>query len=120
MTTEIEERTIEFTVIHGTKLKETIKVPNEMVILEDDQKVRDHHHVFRILSPEKGDERLTWDSRSLMELQAAKRMFIDLVKKGLKPFRVGVNGQATSEVMSEFDPSAEEVIFLPQALVCGG
>jgi hypothetical protein len=47
-------------------------------------------------------------------------MFVNLIKKGLKPFRVGVDGKATSEVMDEFDPHAEEVIFLPQALVAGG
>lgn len=118
--TEVAKRKIEFSALAGTTLKESIEVPDEITVLEDDQPVPENHFVFRILSPEKGDERLTWNSRSLMEIQAAKDMFVDLIKKGLKPFKVGVNGKATSEVMDEFDPSAEEVIFLPQALVAGG
>jgi hypothetical protein len=88
--------------------------------MEDGQEKPAGHFMFRILSQEKGDERLTWDSSSLRELQGAKEMFVNLIKKGLKPFRVGVDGKATSEVMDEFDPHAEEVIFLPQALVAGG
>jgi hypothetical protein len=47
-------------------------------------------------------------------------MFIDLIKKGLKPFRVGRDGNATAEVMQEFDPTAEEVIFLPMKMVTAG
>ena len=76
--------------------------------------------MFRILDQAKGDERVVWDSSILDDIREAKRVFLELVKRGLKPFRVGINGQATSEVMSEFDPNAEEVIFLPQALVAGG
>lgn len=120
MTESTEQRTIEFTALAGTSVKESITVPDEITILEDGQEPDKDHFVFRILSPEKGDERLTWNSRSLMEIRAAKEMFVELIKKGLKPFRVGLNGAATSNVMDEFDPSAEEVIFLPQALVAGG
>ena len=35
-------------------------------------------------------------------------------------FRVGVDGQASAEVMDEFDPLAEEVIFMPIAAISGG
>lgn len=118
--TEMTKRVIEFTVVSGTRLKEVVDVPEELTILEDNQAVPENHFVFRILSQEKGDERLTWNSRSLMEIQAAKKMFVDLIKKGLKPFKVGVSGEATSEIMTEFDPSAEEVIFLPHKMVMGG
>jgi hypothetical protein len=114
------KRTIELSTLANTTVKETIEVPDGIRIMEDEDVLPPNHFVFRILSQEKGDERLTWDSLSLRELQAAKQMFINLIKKGLKPFRVGINGEATSEAMSEFDPHAEEVIFLPQALVAGG
>jgi hypothetical protein len=120
MTDTAEARTIQLTIMTGTKLKESFEVPDGLHIMEDGENVPDDHFVFRILCQEKGDERLTWDSRSLRELQAAKQMFVDLIKSGLKPFRVGVNGKATSEVMDQFDPHAEEVIFLPQALITGG
>lgn len=120
MTDVAEARTIELTVMSGTQLKESIDVPDGIHVMEDGQEKPAGHFMFRVLSQEKGDERLTWDSASLRELQAAKQMFVNLIKKGLKPFRVGIDGAATSEVMDEFDPHAEEVIFLPQALVAGG
>lgn len=120
MTETAEARTIELTTLAGTSIKEKIEVPDGVHIMEDGDEKPASHFMFRILSQEKGDERLTWDSTSLRELQAAKQMFVNLIKKGLKPFRVGTDGKATSEVMDEFDPHAEEVIFLPQALVAGG
>lgn len=121
MTTDIQDKkSIDVNMLGGTKLIEKVDVPPELAILDDGEHAPDGHHMFRVLSSLKGDERLTWDSTSLAEMQAAKKLFTDLIKKGLKPFRVGVNGQATSEVMDEFDPHAEEVIFLPQSLVAGG
>lgn len=111
--------TITIPVLRNTKLRETVEVPDGIQILEDEP-VPDGHHCFRILDPEKGDERLTWDRQDFRQIKAAKDMFVKLIKKGLKPFKVGTDGKATSEAMSEFDPTAEEVIFLPQALVAGG
>lgn len=113
-------RTLELTVFRNSKLKETFEIPEEINVLSDGEKVPAGHSIFRILCQEKGDERLTWNAMSLPEIQAAKNLFVDLIKKGFKPFHVGVDGNATSEAMSEFDPHAEEVIFLPQALVTGG
>ena len=104
-----------------SKLKETIEIPPEMHILEDGHQVPSGHHCFRIMHPDKGDERLTWDSTALSQIQEAKKFFIKLVKKGLTPYRVGVNGKASAKVMQEFDASAEEVIFMATTkLVAGG
>lgn len=114
------DKHIDISPLIGSDLKTTIEVPEDLTILESGGNVPKYYGIFRILHPAKGDERLIWDSRSLKEIQAAKKMFVDLIKQGLKPFRVGVNGKATSEAMSEFDPHAEEVIFLPTALVVGG
>lgn len=104
----------------AANLKENVDIPEGVRRLPDGESPKRGHVVFRILDPETGDERLTWDPSSLLELQAAKRLFLDLVKKGLEPFRVGVDGKATSEAMSKFDPSAGEVMFLPTKLVAGG
>ena len=117
MTTATKQ--IEITLLKGSRVKEVIDVPEGLTIMEDGKEAS-FDRMFRILSQEKGDERLVWNSRSLGELQDAKRMFVELVKKGLKPFCVGLDGVATSEVMREFDPNAEEVIFMPMGLVCGG
>jgi hypothetical protein len=110
--------TITVPALKGTSLREEVELPEGIQILEGD--LPQGKHCFRIMDPEKGDERLTWDSGDWFQIKAAKELFVKLIKKGLKPFRVGTDGKATSEAMSEFDPHAEEVIFLPQALVAGG
>lgn len=94
-------------------------VPDELTICEEDA-APPGCGMLRILTKEDGDKRVVWNRAILQEIVAAKKMFVDLVKKGLVPYRVGTDGAATSEVMDEFDPEAEEVIFLPVALVRGG
>lgn len=111
--------TISVPVLEGSKLREDVEIPDGLQILEDGP-IPAHHHCFRILDPEKGDERLTWDNRSLPSIADAKKAFVNLIKAGLKPFKVGLDGVTTSDAMSEFDPLAEEVIFLPMAPVAGG
>jgi hypothetical protein len=106
-------------VLEGCKLREDVEIPSGLQILEDGP-IPAHHHCFSIIDPDKGDERLTWDNRSLPSIADAKKAFVNLVLAGLKPFKVGLNGIATSDAMSEFDPLAEEVIFLPMAPVGGG
>ncbi len=112
---------IELTLVAGTQLRTKIEVPDELQILEGTQEPEVGRFAFRIMDQLHGDKRVTWDSTSLSEIQAAKKMFIDLVKQGLRPFKVGVNGQKTSEIMTEFDARAEEILFIPSAkLVVGG
>lgn len=113
-------RTIDISPLLGSKIKATLDVPDGVQILEDGAEKPANHHMFRILHPLKGDERLCWDSTNFADIKGAKKMFVDLVEKGLTPYRVGTNGKATSEVMDEFDPHAEEVIFLSHKLVVGG
>lgn len=103
-----------------SNLTESIEIPDELTILTGSNQPQKGWCSFRLLSPIYGDQRVTWDSASLKEINAARRLFIDLVKRGLKPHKVGVNGQKTAELMTEFDPTAEEVIFVPMALVVGG
>ena len=121
MTAIAEPRTNDVTLLMGTKITGKVEVPDGVQILEGGAEKPAGHHIFRILHPEKGDERLTWDHTNFADIKGAKKLFVDLVEKGLTPYRVGVNGRATSEVMDEFDPSAEEVIFLAEkTLVVGG
>lgn len=75
---------------------------------------------FRIMSQTDGDKRVVWCRRVLAEISAAKKMFMDLLSKGMIPYKVGVDGAATSAVMTEFDPTAEEVIFMPVRAIAGG
>ena len=51
--------------------------------------------------------------KAIDQIEDAKAMFDECVAKGLVPYRIGLDGKQTSEIMDEFDPDAEEVVFLP-------
>ena len=116
--------TIEVNPLKGSNLKNKIDVPGSLKFLADNEKLKPHHHMFRIMTAKDGDKRVVWDSRDLAQIADAKAMFDELIEEGLVPYRVDFNGKVTSEVMDEFDPDAEEVIFLPvskkMGLVTGG
>jgi hypothetical protein len=113
-------RTIDVSFLAESNAATKVNVPYGVQILENGDVKPKSHHMFRILHPLKGDERLCWDSTNFADIKGAKQLFVDLIEKGLTPYRVGVNGKATSEVMDEFDPMAEEVIFMSLKLVVGG
>lgn len=98
-----------------------IAIPDNLQILEKPEEVPlDNFGVFRIMTPKDGDKRVVWDRRDFAQILEAKSMFDACVVQGLVPYRVGLNGKASADVMSEFDPHAEEIIFLPIAMVTGG
>jgi hypothetical protein len=104
-----------------SNVSKTIKIPDNLGIMDSpSQKAPEGFGCFRIMTPQDGDKRVVWDSRDFAQITEAKSMFDELVIQGLVPYCVGVNGRASSEVMVEFDPYAEEIIFLPVAMVVGG
>jgi hypothetical protein len=109
---------VEFPVVDGSRLMEQVPIPKQLRVF-DGVVPPPNHGIFQIMNPKDGDKRVVWDSNSLAEIQAAKQMFDDL-KKHLTPYRVGANGKASSKQMDEFDPLAEQVIFLPIKMVQGG
>ncbi len=52
---------------------------------------------FRMLSQKDGDKRVVWCRRVIAEIKAAKKMFLDLISKGMIPYKVGVDGKASVE-----------------------
>tara|TARA_Y100000034_G_scaffold6762_1_gene7462 strand:- start:15643 stop:15981 length:339 start_codon:yes stop_codon:yes gene_type:complete len=110
-------QTIEVLPIRGSKLASQIEV--DLPTLGVDEEVPADCGIIRIMNST-GDDRIAWNKFSLTEINKAKEAFDKLVEEGLVPYKVGTNGKATSEVMSEFDPAAEEVIFMPVGLVAGG
>lgn len=64
-----------------------------------------------------GDTKLIWDSAQDDEVEAARRTFDDLKKKGYLAYSVNKKGDK-GEVMKKFDPDAERIIMAP-ALVGG-
>jgi hypothetical protein len=97
-----------------------LDIPDKLKLLADGAHPYQGQGCFRFMTPKDGDKRIVWDAHDLEQIAEAKRMFDEAIQQGLVPYKVGVDGRATSEVMEEFDPEAEEVIFLPVALVCGG
>jgi hypothetical protein len=120
MTAAIIDRFIEVPLVKNSNIKESIAIPGSLQVLKDKEKTSKWHRCFRFLTPKDGDKRIVWDSRDMDQIEDAKAMFDECVVKGLVPYRVGMDGKATAEVMDEFDGCAEEIIFLPIAQVAGG
>lgn len=97
-----------------------LELPETIRLLGDGETIRPGMCVMRVPTPDHGDQRVVWDSSDFSQINDAKAVFDKLVLQGLTPYRVGTNGQATSEVMDEFDPLAEEIIFVPIGLLVGG
>jgi len=114
------ENVIEVPLIKNSNVRENITVPDSLTILKDKEKTNKWNRCFRFLTPKDGDKRIVWDSRDIDQIEDAKAMFDECVAKGLVPYCIGLDGKQTSEVMDEFDPDAEEVVFLPIAQVVGG
>lgn len=106
--------------------KQTYEVPDILQIIEKEAALdaaifgSGDYGCFRIMSQADGDKRVVWCRRKIAQIKAAKQMFMDLLSKGMVPYKVGVDGAATADVMTEFDPTAEEVIFMPVKAIAGG
>lgn len=98
-----------------------VEVPDDLHVLTDGENTSVvEHGCFRIVTAKDGDKRIIWCRNVMAEISAAKRMFLDLITKGMVPYKVGLDGHASATVMKEFDPTAEEVIFMPVAAIAGG
>lgn len=121
----MEDREINIAMLRVGKkpgnLSSKFKIPDNLGIIDNpSQKAPKGFGCFRIMTPQDGDKRVVWDSHDFAQISEAKTMFDELVVQGLVPYCVGLNGRASSEVMAEFDPYAEEIIFLPVSMVAGG
>jgi hypothetical protein len=117
MTTAFTDRTLE--AFAGNK----VEVPVNITILDKGVEFPEVKGTcrWRVLSQKDGDSRLTWNNMNIAEINAAQDMFEDMIENGgMEAFKVGVDGQMSSEKMTEFDPHAEEVIFMPMKAIVGG
>ncbi len=108
---------IDVPVIENSNLTMQMVVPDSLRVVEDSLPPP-KHGMFRIINHKDGDKRVVWNSESLAEIQAAKEMFDDLKKK-MTPYKVGKGG-AKTEIMKEFDPMVEQILFAPTQLAMGG
>ena len=114
-------RTLEINPLKGSNINNTIEVGDRLCLIENPKEnPPPGYGCFRFISEKDGDKRYTWDSRDFLAIQQAKELFDKAVVEGLVPYRVGIDGKATAEVMTEFDAWAEEVLFLPADRIAGG
>ena len=59
-----------------------------------------------------GDTKMIWDARNEDEVEAVRRTFDDLKRKGYLAYSVSKDG-SKGEVIREFDPSSEKIIMSP-------
>lgn len=100
-----------------TFTKKKVPIPN--VLKVSDNQV-ENHGVFRILSQADGDKRIVWNRFSIPEIGAAEKLFEELRAEGMVPYKVGTDGNKSSEKLDKFDPAAEEIIFIPTQAIVGG
>ncbi len=77
----------------------------------------DGRHVLSIMKPGEGDLKVTWDPENEIEVEAARKAFNDLKKKGMAAFSVKMGGRK-GKVLNDFDPDIEAMIMAP-AMVGG-
>ena len=97
-----------------------ISIPEKLSVIEGEESKPKGFGMFRIINQKDGDKRVVWNGDILDEISDAKEMFDDLVVQGLVPYRVDSRGKKSPEIMDEFDPSAEEIIFAPIPALKGG
>ncbi len=73
--------------------------------------------VMRCMDPSLGDMKVVWSSDNEDETALARDQFRKAIDKGLTAYGVTRRGKK-AEVMREFDPDAEAIIFAPR--VVGG
>lgn len=100
----------------GNKLhsaREQVAIPPTLRRLKTGEKRPGGCGMFSVMTSDAGDDRLAWDARFPEQINDAKKMFNDLVAKGMVPYRVDPKGKKSPVLMTEFDPWAEEVVFCP-------
>lgn len=62
----------------------------------------------------RGDTKIIWSRDNTDEVASARKTFTDLTKKGFLAFRAEGKEGTRGEQITEFDPSAERLILVPQ------
>jgi len=84
-----------------------------MTAVADDITVPAGHGLMHELD-KTGDTRVMWDRGNKDEVEAARRQFTDLKKKGFIAYRAEGKEGTRGEVIRDFDPDAERIILVKQ------
>jgi hypothetical protein len=119
--TERAPRFVEIKPLQGSELSVKVRIPDGLREVDEYGDIPKGHSTMSVPTPQDGDKRFTWDPGHLGEIFEAKAFFDACVDEGLVPYQVdNTSGQSTSVVMTEFDPHAGQVVFLPIVLVKAG
>ena len=121
MISEAAPRFVEISPLRGSELSVKVRIPAGLREVAGYGSVPAGHCTMSVPTPQDGDKRFTWDPHHMGEIFEAKAFFDACIAEGLVPYQVdNTSGQATSVVMTEFDPHAGQVVFLPVVLVKAG
>lgn len=73
---------------------------------------KSEERVLRIMDPELGDLKITWDPDDDDQTELARKNFIAAKKKKMVAYAVKKDG-TKGKIISEFDPEAEAIIMAP-------
>jgi hypothetical protein len=71
-----------------------------------------NHGVMAVIN-ESGDKKTIWDRNNATEVEAARNEFDFFKGKGYMAYKVEGKEGRRGEVLREFDPAAERIIFAP-------
>ena len=70
------------------------------------------HGLMSALDRDAGDQRVMWDRENEDEVEAARRMFRDLTRKGYLAYKATGKRGEQGEQIRDFDPDAERIILV--------
>ena len=115
----MKNRVIEISPVKGSKLRGSVKVPDKLVILGSKEQPCKGWWCCRIPTSKHGDKRVVWDASDSDHVVEARKFFDLLIEQGMVPYAVAPDGKLPATIMDDFDPKAEEVMFLAVAAVVG-
>ncbi len=68
---------------------------------------------LRLLDKQAGDLKIIWDSEKPDEVEAVRKQFDELKKKGYMAWNVTNKGRKGDNEIKEFDPDIEKIIMTP-------
>jgi hypothetical protein len=113
--------TIEISTIKDGRRTIEFEISDKLQILDDpSSQPPKGSGCMRIPTEADGDKRVIWDNQDLEQIAEAELTFNNLIAQGMEAYKVGIDGKKSSEKIFEFDPHAEEIIFVQLAMVAGG
>jgi hypothetical protein len=89
---------------YGSATGNKIRVPDSLRLLKDGEEPDAEEFMFRVCTPEAGDERITFNPYRIQELAEAKKLFNELIKKGYYAYRIDPDsGGRGGEIVRRFE-----------------